>query len=481
MVFQMKKIHILLVFFCFYIGSLSAQTLEEARAWYNAGKYEKAKSVLKKQVKAQPGNGNYNLWYGVCCLETGNPQEALKYLKVAYQKRVPSGQLYLAKNYNALYMFEEAIKNYEAYITDLSKRKRSTEEAEKLLDQCKANLRMLKNVEDVCVIDSFVVDKSQFLSAYKLSEETGRLYTFNEYFKTEGNHPGTVYETELGNKIYFSEANGDSILNIFSKNKLGNEWSEKYELPGRINGSGDTNYPFMMNDGVTIYFGATGNNSIGGYDIFVTRYNSSTDIYMTPENLGMPYNSPFNDYMYVIDEYNNLGWFASDRYQPEDKVCVYVFIPNDARHTYNFEALDKKEIISLAQIHSIQATWKNEQLVIEAQKRLEAAIHHKPKEHNRIDFDFIINDQHTYYHYSDFKSSKAKELYRKYQQKEKDQQTQQTRLDDNRLLYIRANDDKKKTMAPSIIDLEKRIDKMKEELENLAIEIRNTEIQALKK
>ena len=45
---------------------------------------------------------------------------------------------------------------------------------------------MLKGVEDVSIIDSFVVDKSTFLNAYKISEESGKLFTFNEFFKTEG-------------------------------------------------------------------------------------------------------------------------------------------------------------------------------------------------------------------------------------------------------------------------------------------------------
>lgn len=45
--------------------------------------------------------------------------------------------------------------------------------------------------------------------------------------------------------------------------------------------------------------------------------------------------------MYVIDEYNNLGWFASDRFQPEEKVCIYVFIPNSSKQTYNYEAMDR--------------------------------------------------------------------------------------------------------------------------------------------
>lgn len=45
----------------------------------------------------------------------------------------------------------------------------------------------------------------------------------------------------------------------------------------------------------------------------------------------MPFNSPANDYMYAIDEFNNIGWFASDRYQPDNKVCIYVFVPNSSK------------------------------------------------------------------------------------------------------------------------------------------------------
>ena len=76
-----------------------------------------------------------------------------------------------------------------------------------------------------CVINSNTVRKSTFLNAYKISEESGKLFTFNEFFKTEGDNPGTVYETEIGNKIYYSEKGERGNLDILSKNKLLDEWS----------------------------------------------------------------------------------------------------------------------------------------------------------------------------------------------------------------------------------------------------------------
>ena len=475
----MKKKNILFFLLCFLLTSLSAQTLEQARGMYGRGQYAEAKPVFQKYVKSQPANGNYNLWYGVCCLKTGNAAEALKYLETAVKKRIPSGQLYLAQTYNDLYRFQDAVDCYEEYIADLSKRKKPTEEAEQLLEKAKGNLRMLKGVEDVCVIDSFVIDKANFLKAYKISEESGKLFTYNDYFKTKGYHPGTVYETEIGNRIYYSEQ-GEESLNILSKTKMLDEWSQGKPLPGSINASGNANYPYVLSDGVTIYYASDGDGSMGGYDIFFFFYNTNTDTYLVPENVGMPFNSPYNDYMYVIDEYNNLGWFASDRYQPEDKVCIYVFVPNDSKRTYNYEAMEPEKMIELAQLHSLESTWKDSKIVDDARQRLEAVINHKPAVEQNFDFEFIIDDHSTYHHLTDFKSPKAKQLYLKYEQMEKDYRQQTGKLKSQREGFARSNKDEQSKMAPAIRDLEKRVLQMSEELDKQAIEVRNAEKQNLK-
>lgn len=114
--------------------TISAQSLAEAKALYEKGEYEEAKPAFKKLVKTQSGNGNYNLWYGVCCLETGEPAEALKHLESAVKRRPQRATLF-TRAYNDLYRFEDAIETYETYISDLRKRKRSTEDTEQLLEK----------------------------------------------------------------------------------------------------------------------------------------------------------------------------------------------------------------------------------------------------------------------------------------------------------------------------------------------------------
>ena len=461
---------------CLAFGGMKAQTLAQAQEFYAQGKYEEAKPIFQKYVKTQPNNGKYNLWYGVCCLKTNEPQKALKHLKTAVKRRTPSGQLYLGQAYEANYLYEDAVETYEDYITDLNKRKRDTEAAEKQLERAKAGLRMLKGVEEVTIVDSIIVPKDKFLEAYSISEESGELYTFNDLFGQNSQHEGTVFKNELGTKLYYSMEDENGQLNIFQKSKSMDSWSKGSMLPDNINASGNTNYPFVLSDGATIYYASDGNESIGGYDIFVTRYNTYTDSYLAPENIGMPFNSPYNDYMFVIDEFNELGWFASDRFQAEDSVCIYVFVPNHSKRTYNYESMEPEQAIRLAQIRSIQESWADASVVEAAKERLADTYNQKPTVHVHHDFEYVIDDRHTYYTESDFKSTKAKDLFKTLQQKTRDLEMLQSKLAQARDQYSKLPDAQKQNMAPAILDQEKRIQEMATEIDDLDFQVRNTEI-----
>ena len=52
------------------------------------------------------------------------------------------------------------------------------------------------------------------------------------------------------------------------------EWGKGNMLPGSINESMNASYPYVLADGITIYYAADGPASMGRYDIFVTRYNT---------------------------------------------------------------------------------------------------------------------------------------------------------------------------------------------------------------
>lgn len=472
-------LYFLFIFFSTIQAGALAQTLGEARKFYGEGKYAQAKPIFQRYVKQVPNNGNYNLWYGVCCLQTGDAQTAINYLEVAVRKRVPSGQFWLGQAYDQVYRYEDAINIFEDYISDLKHLRRSTQQADSLINLFRIHLRMLKGVERVCVIDSFVVDKKHFLEAYKLSQQTGHLYLYEEYFPTSEKTGSTVYENELGNKIVYGEVMDNGVQHIFSSTQLLEEWSPGSALIGDFFNTVNTAYPFLMSDGVTLYYASEGKESLGGYDIFVTRYNTNNDAYLRSENIGMPFNSPYNDYMYVIDEYNNLGWFASDRYQPEDRVCIYVFIPNQTKQVYNYEQMSPQKLRSLASLHAIRETWNDSILVSEARIRLQQAEQMPNYNKKRYSFCFVINDTHIYHEETDFNSSQAFTLFNQYRQIQKTFHQQYNKLKILRMDYSQASLEERLRMKSAILDIERQLTNLEKEIKLVAKQVRNIEINSI--
>jgi tetratricopeptide (TPR) repeat protein len=448
---------------------------------FTKGQYKKAKPVFERYMKSKPTHANYNYWYGVCCLKTGEAEKSIRYLEFAVEKKIQNAPLYLGQAYDETYRFEEAVRAFETYMEGQAERKQPTGKTMSMLERSKAKARMLKGVEDVCVVDSLIVDKADFLSAYHISDESGKLHTYRRFFNAEDDHEGTVYETEIGNKIYYGKPGDGGKLNIFYQNKLLDGWGKETALPETVNADGNTNYPFVPADGITIYYASDGAASVGGYDIFVTRYNSGSEAYLAPENVGMPFNSPFNDYMYVVDEYNNLGWFATDRYQPRDKVCVYIFIPNVSRTAYNYEAMEPGKMRRLACLTSIEDTWKDRNAVAEARERLATArtkVHEERKKH---EFEFVINDRHTYYSMDDFISPRARELFAKYRRIEEERNVQIDRLEELRNTYAGAGKSDRERMAAGMLELETGVRTMNDRLDALGMDVRNEEVKSLNK
>ena len=86
----MKGKYILFLICSLFLCEVSAQTLEQARTLFTKGEYEQAKPVFKKYTKSQPSNGNYNYWYGVCCLKTGDRKSTRLNSSHRSQSRMPS-------------------------------------------------------------------------------------------------------------------------------------------------------------------------------------------------------------------------------------------------------------------------------------------------------------------------------------------------------------------------------------------------------
>lgn len=462
---------------------LGAQTLSQAKAWFEKGEFEKAKPVFERLVRQSPSNASYNFWYGACCYETNEMKKGLPYLEKSAARKVINAFLYVSKAYYDLYRFDDAVENLEQHIYWLDKKRRDTSEAEALMAKYRKGERMLKSTSVITVIDSFTINKKNFLDAYKLGNQAGIVNLIKSNITPNDSidiidTQDTEFINEMGDKKLISQSVDNGYSKLYASVRLIDNWSNPQKLKGINDSESNLKFPYLNSDGTTLYFSSNGEESVGKYDIFITRSDSDENSYFKPDNIGFPFNSQYNDYMYAIDDYNNLGWFASDRFQPKDTVCVYVFVPNESGETYNFETEDPNTIISLAKLDNIALTQRNKDEVVKGKQRLAKIIYSNSKETvKNKDFTFIIDDNKTYHSLKDFGSVEAKELFQKFDRKKQDLTSLEKELEILREKYINSNQSTKSTMTPGMIDKEKRVEELRKEIETLSIKVRNTELR----
>lgn len=97
----------------------------------------------------------------------------------------------------------------------------------------------------------------------------------------------------------------------------------------------ETRFHVAGADSRTLYFSAKDRPGAGGYDLYVSRRNPVTGRWSESVNMGFPYSSPYNDYLYADAGDGKHSVLVSDRDCPEDSVNVYVLVydPVPMRHS----------------------------------------------------------------------------------------------------------------------------------------------------
>ena len=456
-----------------------AQNQTQAKKWFAEGEYEKAKPVFAKLVKSNPKSGSINYWYGVCLNETGEHDKALPYLQKAIDSDVENAYRYIGDYYLADGRYEEAIAHYDEYLEKVDPADTMFVVYTRRVERAKHEFKFYKRVEKVVYVDSVVVAKEDFLTAYILGSECGDIDATQNMLGGNVSGESTAYRTEMRDKTYYSDVDAGGCMRLYMSYKMLDSWSKPIALNGLP--EGDSNYPFLLSDGVTIYFANNNPNGLGGYDLYVTRYNSETDRYLMAENLGMPFNSAANDYMMAIDEVNNLGWFATDRNQPEGMVCIYTFIPSETKQYYNYKEDSFEEIRNAAQILSIAATQTDEKAIQKAQQTLFRLGLEAQTQEKKNDFTFIIDDFTDYHSLDDFKCAEARQLYTDWVAKRASLNELGQELDEKRERYLHSSSNERNKMTPELLQMEKEFEKLEIEVKDMPMEIRNLEISYVKK
>lgn len=136
--------------------------------------------------------------------------------------------------------------------------------------------------------------------------------------------PGYVASPQTGEKLYYSAPDISGAMNIYMTEFRDSLWSVPSLLSESMVSSADEICPMLSADGKTMYFASSGLYGIGGYDIYMSSWDEDKGEWGEPQNMGLPYSSPGDDFLYINTPDGKYTIFASNRSCSSDSVYVYV-------------------------------------------------------------------------------------------------------------------------------------------------------------
>ena len=446
---------ILFFILCFACATtLLGQTPSSAEKLFKAGKYADAQKAYKALLKSYPSNQLYLYRYARCAQELGDDATAIKYFNKSGNRYVLK-HFYSAESHLRLWEVEEAITAYETY--QQKEPNEHVARVQKQLAKAQQLQRYLKRVEILQVIDSVHVPLNKMLQVINLSAEAGQL--------TWDANKSIVYTNQRNDRRLWGTKHQQNTL-LVSSQRLLDSWSTPDTLPVSINYSEHQTSPFLLNDGVTLYFAAQNEEGLGGLDIYVSRYNTITESYTSPENMGLPYNSPDNEYIFAVDEVRQIGYLATDRFAKKGYVHVYSFaITWDKQYWRN---LNHKTLVEYARLNKFER-YSGDNIATVQEENIPDEI---------ADFQFVLNDSIVYTSLADFQSQAARDMYNEWKQTEQQYLSEQLQLHLLREEYANAEESRKKELTPTILRLENNQSQLHQRCQAYLQEIRKLEQQS---
>ena len=393
-------------------------------------------------------------------IEDGDFISAKNLLEAANPKTNAIANLYLGRIAFLNYDFDEA-ENYYGQYKKLIDKKRvdPDEDYYDFENELEIATNSLRNVEKIVIIDSIAVPKSDFFKNIRLPESAGFILNNDELSQLGVSNGSSGFLNEGLDFLLWSAEIPEGENHIYMSEKLldGN-WEEPVFLDEKLNIGPNQFYPFMAGDGTTVYFASDGEDSMGGLDIFIAKMTAGSREFFQPANLGMPYNSPFDDYMLAIDEENGIGWFATDRNLLGDKLTLYVYLLNDMRSNYNS---DMEDITSFAKIDDYKLTWNGDEKYSHlASSKIPSIASSPANSINPVtDREFELPfDNRIYYKFTEFKKRGTEKAMRAYLQEKEILDSKEKKLD---ILRRKFAESKSENVKKEIVTLENEVEKLR--------------------
>lgn len=384
--FEFIRIIVLLVFISTNVKAMASPTkindsllLTEAFTSFENENYSKALLIFNKLEKLYPDEAEYNYYLGVCQLKMNvDLDKAIDNLKIALSENVNNVVAFsLAEAYHKTFQFNLAIRYYKKFKETY---KENTLGLDREIEMCKNGLSFINTYRNIVLSEAENISQEKFYNSYKLDGFSKLIINYNDTIRQQ-----LLCSTYKGGVFYYSSTplesdSGSELFRMVDKQK---------EILTVLNSKYDEQYPFMSPDGKTLFFSSKGFDSMGGYDIFKSVYNSKTDTWSKPQNMGFPINSCHDDLFFALDSTGTKASFSSNRECEKGETMNYSFkytTKPDVRIVRGYE-----NFVDLSKLSHL--------------------IENKENDFQLSDFEFKLNDSIIYTSLNNFKSPKAKDLF----------------------------------------------------------------------
>lgn len=452
-------------------------TPKKGLEYIEAGDFENAQKVYSHLLKKYPSDPGYNFYMGICLVNNRDDiPQAIKNLNFAKLKRVSRNvYFYLGRAHQLSFRFDEAIANFDIFLKNAPANDDKIEEAKLYLEQCKDSRKMASKIYELTVLDKSPIPKNKLLEKYRPVKDVGKLRWNGEFFDSGVNPDNIMFETERGDVVYFAmTSNTQNSLSIFKMEKWLDGWGDSKILGKPVNSEYNDAFPFMATDGFTFYFSSDRPGGFGGYDMYKAYFDNETQGFLDPINLGVPFNSPDDDFLFVSDEFNKVAWFASNRETRGDTLMVYT-IKWDGSEVRNM-ADNANQVTESAKlmINAANGANKNGKYVTETYTSEDQ---NKNKGHIR----FEINDTIVYTDFEDFISAEALQFYQDGYEKEQRMDSLSVLMKYKRSRYSNLNDEiQRNKIVNEIVALENQVYSLEDEIQEKYLYARTREIEEIK-
>lgn len=270
--------------------------------------------------------------------------------KLSAQNRQVDSLVRLGDSLRMEYRFEEACRAYEKAVDILE-----YDFADSLMIEAVSGkillaengLNMTGFAYTPKVVDRRKFPLEDFFLYFPLEDRSWRLAP-NQLDSTSNVLSKALYAPSDAGRIYFSSEDQEGFRNIFMTELQDTVWTYPVTQNESVTMLSNEIYPMISADGRSLYFSSDGLYGVGGYDLYVSRWDDDLQGWSEPVNMGFPYSSPYDDFLYVADESEGHVFFASNRECSPDSVWVYVLEYDSMPVRHSVE--DPDELLKLSRL-----------------------------------------------------------------------------------------------------------------------------------